>query len=115
MAKQRARELRSNMTDAEALLWVNLRNRQLGGEKFRRQHQIGSFYVDFVSVRSRLIIEVDGSQHVTDLEADNKRTEYLTSKGYRVLRFWNEEVLTEMETVLEVILSSLAYEEPPSP
>ena len=115
MAKQRARELRSNMTDAEALLWVHLRNRQLEGEKFRRQHPIGPFYVDFVSVSSKLIIEVDGGQHVTDREADSKRTEYLTSKGYRVLRFWNDEVLTEIETVLEVILSSLANEEPPSP
>jgi len=103
------------MTDAEALLWGHLRNRQLEGEKFRRQHQIGPYYVDFVSVSGRLIIEVDGGQHVTDREADSKRSEYLTGKGYRVLRFWNHEVLTEIEAVLEAILSSLAKEEAPSP
>jgi len=115
MAKERARELRSNMTDAEARLWGHLRDRRLGAEKFRRQHQIGPYYVDFVSVNSKLIIEVDGGQHVTNEEADSRRTEYLTGKGYRVLRFWNDEVLTDTETVLEMILSALVEGEPPSP
>ena len=115
MATHRARELRSNMTDAEARLWGYLRNRRLGGEKFRRQHQIGPYYVDFVSVNIRLVIEVDGGQHVTNQEEDSKRTEYLAGKGYRDLRFWNDGVLTEIETVLEVILAALEEGQPPSP
>ena len=95
------------MTDAEALLWYNLRSRQLAGAKFRRQHPIGPYYVDFVSLKQKLVIEVDGGQHTTNEEADRKRTDFLNSKGYTVLRFWNHEVLTDTDAVLERICAAL--------
>ena len=109
-----AKKLRKNMTDAEQLLWRHLRDRQLGGYKFRRQHPIGTFVVDFVCLEKELVIEVDGGQHAKQLEPDVKRSDYLKEKGYRILRFWNNEVLQESESVLSVILSSL-NEGPPHP
>lgn len=109
-----ARKLRKNMTDAEQLLWRHFRDRQLGGYKFRRQHPIGTFVVDFVCLEKKLVIEVDGGQHAKQLESDVRRSDYLKEKGYRVLRFWNNEVLQKSESVLSVILSSL-NEEPPHP
>ncbi len=107
MANKRARELRRQMTDAETLLWHHLRNRQLAGSKFRRQHPIGPYYADFACLDKKLVIEVDGGQHATNEEADNTRSEFLASKGFRVLRFWNHDVLTDVEAVLERILSIL--------
>ncbi|MBW2033435.1 MAG: endonuclease domain-containing protein [Deltaproteobacteria bacterium] len=95
------------MTDAERLLWQHLRNRQLGGYKFRRQRPIGSYIVDFVCLEKNIVIEVDGGQHAGQMESDSKRSDYLKEKGYRVMRFWNNEVLKETESVLTVILSSL--------
>jgi very-short-patch-repair endonuclease len=95
------------MTDAERLLWRYLRNRQLGGYKFCRQRPIGSYIVDFVCLEKKLVVEVDGGQHAGQLELDAKRSGYLEDKGYRVLRFWNNEVLTEKESVLTLVLSSL--------
>ena len=112
--KDRARALRKNLTDAEKLLWRRLRNRQLAGWKFRRQHPVGPFIVDFVCLEKKLVIEVDGGQHSTNLKEDIKRSNYLKNKGYRVLRFWNNEVLQEGESVLKVILKSLS-EGSPSP
>lgn len=103
------------MTDVERLLWRRLRNRQLGGHKFRRQHPIGPFFVDFVCLEKKLVIEVDGGQHARNLEADVKRSDYLKERGYQVLRFWNNEVLEESKSVLSVILSSLLKDEPPHP
>lgn len=113
--KHRARTLRKNMTDVERLLWRHLRDRQLGGYKFRRQRPIGPFIVDFVCLEKKLVIEVDGGQHAKSLEADVKRSDYLNEKGYRVLRFWNDEVLQESNSVLSVILSSLFEDVPPHP
>jgi very-short-patch-repair endonuclease len=113
--KHRARSLRKNMTDVERLLWGRLRNRQLGGYKFRRQHPIGQFFVDFVCLEKKLVIEVDGGQHAMNLDADVKRSDYLKERGFRVLRFWNNEVLEERESVLSVILSSLFKVDPPHP
>ena len=113
MNKGLARALRRNMTDAERLLWYNLRDRRLNGYKFRRQYPIGSFIVDFVCVKRKLIVEVDGGQHNWNKDKDANRTEYLEEKGYRVLRFWNNEVLQKIESVLNVILSSLL--DSPSP
>jgi len=75
------------MTDAEQKLWQNLRNRQLGGFKFRRQHPIGPYIVDFVCLEKRIIVEADGGQHASDKNADISRDDYLKKKGYRVLRF----------------------------
>ena len=112
--KYRARALRKNLTDAEKLLWRHLRDRQLDGCKFRRQHPIGKFIVDFVCVEKKLVIEVDGGQHATKVEADLQRSEHLRKKGYRTLRFWNNEVLQKTESVLEAVLLSLS-EDAPSP
>ena len=95
------------MTDAEARMWHHLRNRQLADAKFRREHPIGPYYVDFVSLKHKLIIEVDGGQHLTNEKADSKRTDFLASKGYTVLRFWNHDVLTDSDAVLEKIRASL--------
>ena len=105
--KHLAKKLRKNMTDAERLLWQHLRNRELGGYKFRRQRPIGPYIVDFVCLEKRLVVEVDGGQHAGQVELDTKRSGYLKEKGYRVMRFWNNEVLQETESVLAVILSSL--------
>ena len=113
--KHRARSLRKNMTDVERLLWQRLRDRQLGGFKFRRQHPIGPFFIDFVCLEKKLVVEVDGGQHAKNVEVDVKRSYYLKERGYRVLRFWNNEVLEESESVLSVILSSLLKDDPPHP
>lgn len=112
--KDRARELRRNLTDAESLLWRSLRNRQVSGCKFRRQHPIGPFIPDFVCVERKLIIEVDGGQHATSVSEDTKRSNYLRNKGYQILRFWNNQVLEETDAVLDLILSAL-NDDAPSP
>jgi len=101
-----ARELRKNATDAERLLWKHLKSRQLNGLKFRRQEQIGSYIVDFVCYEQKVVIEADGGQHAEDTASDEKRTLWLIGQGFRVERFWNNEILTNLEGVLEQILSS---------
>ena len=108
---QRARELRKNMTDAEQTLWRRLRGEQLGGH-FRRQAPIGSYIVDFVSFHHRLIIELDGGQHGEANQAayDLERTAFLQGEGFRVLRFWNHEVLQNREGVLQRIWEVLNVE-----
>ena len=104
------------MTDAEQKLWRHLRNRQLCGHKFRRQHEIDHCNVDFVCPGSMLIVEPDGGQHADQLKHDERRTRHLQAGGYRVLRFWNNDVLMDIEGVLTVILASLASPAPhPSP
>ena len=103
------------MTDAERLLWQHLRNRQLGEYKFRRQRPIGPYIVDFVCLEKKLVIEVDGGQHAGQMESDSKRSDYLKEKGYRVMRFWNNEVLKETESVLTVVLSTLDGTSPLTP
>ncbi len=95
------------MTDAERALWGVLRSRQLQGFKFRRQHPIGKFVVDFVCLERKLILELDGGHHAEQIEADAERTAFLESLGFRVLRFWNNEVLTELEGVAQQVLSTL--------
>jgi very-short-patch-repair endonuclease len=112
--KSRARALRRNMTDAERILWRSLRDRKMGGWKFRRQHPIRPFIVDFVCVERRLIIEVDGGQHASKVQADASRSSYLRKKGYKILRFWNNQVLNESEAVLDMILAAL-NDDTPSP
>ena len=101
--KNRAWELRSNQTDVEAKLWRRLRDRQVFGAKFRRQHPIGSYIVDFCCPTLRLIVELDGGQHAEQGAADQTRTYFLESRGYRVLRFWNNQVMTQLDDVLEEI------------
>lgn len=102
-----ARELRQEMTDAESKLWTQLRSHQFEGVHFRRQHVIDPYIVDFCSPREKLIIEVDGSQHLEQEEYDRERTKFLESRGYRVIRFWNHEVLSETDAVLLAILDAL--------
>lgn len=105
--KRNARDLRQNQTDVEGLLWQHLRDRRLAGHKFRRQHPIGAFVADFVCIERRLVVELDGGQHASQIEDDNRRSEYLKSKGYSVVRFWNNEVLKDTQAVLEAILRSI--------
>ncbi|MBS0510316.1 MAG: endonuclease domain-containing protein [Proteobacteria bacterium] len=100
------RRLRNNMTDAEAALWRRLRGRQLGGNKFRRQHPFLDYVLDFVCVERGLVVEVDGGQHL-DSPDDRRRDERLLAAGFRVLRFWNHEVLIETDAVLRAIWSAL--------
>src|ERR1700722_2050686 len=95
-----ARKLRRQQTLAEKLLWRHLRGRRLCDIKFRRQFPIGPYFVDFCSIERRLIIEVDGCQHADRSGDDEVRTTYLTSRGYRVLRFWNDQVLANAVQVL---------------
>ncbi|MGD0072963.1 MAG: DUF559 domain-containing protein [Candidatus Binataceae bacterium] len=105
--RQRAHSLRADLTDAETLLWSRLRDRQLAGVKFRRQHPIGPYIVDFCCVEHHLIVEVDGGQHAEAASADEKRSAYLTSFGFKVLRFWNGDVLANIEGVLIRIAENL--------
>ncbi len=104
--KHNAIELRKEPTPAEAKLWLRIRNDQLG-VTFRRQHAIGNYIPDFCSPKTKLIIELDGSQHLEQEEYDMERTAFLESKGYRVLRFYNNDVMKNIEKVLEVILENL--------
>jgi very-short-patch-repair endonuclease len=98
-----ARKLRKGSTRVEAILWSRLRARQIEGAKFRRQQPIGEFIVDFVCFEKKLVIELDGGQHKQAREKDHQRDRKLTEDGYTVLRFWNNEVLGNLEGVLEVI------------
>ncbi len=102
----RARQLRRNQTRAELELWMRLRGRQLGA-KFRRQYPVGAYIVDFCCLERQLVIELDGGQHSEQMEADRKRTAYITSRGFRVLRFWNDQVLKDTYAVLDQILCEL--------
>jgi very-short-patch-repair endonuclease len=97
------RALRNNMSDAEQVLWHLLRGRQISGLKFRRQHPFGDFILDFVCLENKLVIEVDGGQHGQQSGYDENRTQKLQAAGFRVLRFWNNKVLQEIESVKEKI------------
>ncbi len=105
--KERARALRANRTDAGNRIWYFLRNRRLSGYKFIREYVIENYIVDFVCRDKKLIIEIDGSQHIDAVEYDQKRTNYLKAKGYKVIRFWNNEIFTNIQIVLEKILYTL--------
>jgi very-short-patch-repair endonuclease len=100
------------MTDAERKLWSALRGRQLLGRKFRRQHPAKGFYLDFVSLEDKLIVEVDGSQHL-DSAHDARRGAVLMRRGFRILRFWNHDVLKELLEVVDVIERALLEGPPP--
>ena len=105
--KDRVRSLRQDMTDAENRMWYFLRNRRLNGYKFVREYVIGFYIADFVCREKKLIIEVDGGQHMDAIEYDQRRTAHLIKLGYNVLRVWNNEVFNNIEGVLATILSSL--------
>jgi len=94
LPRDTARRLRANATEAEQKLWSQLRKRQLYGFQFRKQYSIAPFFVDFICLEARLIIEVDGAQHADQKEQDQSRSESLHTSGYHVLRFWNFEVLS---------------------
>jgi len=108
-----AKTLRSSQTDAEKKLWHCLRDKRLGGIKFKRQQPLGPYIVDFCSFESKVIIELDGGQHAKEAEKEAKRTRYLSERGYKVIRFWDNEVLSSVEAVQEVLLEKLI--ESPSP
>jgi very-short-patch-repair endonuclease len=103
------KELRKRQTDAEGWLWHRLRNRQIEGFKFRRQHRIGHYVVDIMCLEKKLIIEIDGGQHneVLNQARDRMRTNWLEKEGYQLLRFWDNEVLTNIEGVLKLIRQEL--------
>jgi len=111
----RSRELRQNATQAERKLWQHISARKLQGVRFNRQFPIGQFICDFVSRDRMLVIELDGGQHSTSTEYDAKRTRFLESQGYRVIRFWNDEVMENIEGVLQVIGRTLDNMPSPSP
>jgi len=114
----RARQPRKSSTDAEKTLWQDLRSRQLFGHRFKRQHPIGNYFVDFVCLESNLVVELDGGQHLESSEYDAARAAYLGNRGFSIVRPWNNQVSNEMDGVKESILlalNSVAKETKPSP
>jgi very-short-patch-repair endonuclease len=102
-----ARRLRNEATDAERHLWRYLRREHLAGFKFRRQYPVAGYIVDFVCIPARLVLELDGGQHLDAMDHDARRTRAIEAQGYRVLRFWNDDVLLRTEAVLEEVLRHL--------
>ncbi len=107
MASRHARELRKNPTNSETRLWWHLRSKQLGGFRFRRQQAMGPYIVDFFCPEARLVVEVDGGQHAWNEAEDAARTDWLERRGYRVLRFWNNAVIENIDGVVLAILEAL--------
>jgi very-short-patch-repair endonuclease len=105
-----AKTLRRNLTDAEQKLWYHLRAHRFMGRKFKRQKPMGRYVVDFVCLEEKLIIELDGGQHAENIEYDQERDSWLRNQGYMVLRFWNNELMNETESVLEQIRIVLDHE-----
>lgn len=112
MASTIARRLRANATDAEIRLWSRLRRKQLAGFRFRRQQPVGPYVVNFCCLSARLIIEVDGGQHA-DSVRNERRTAWLETKGFPMIRFWNHDVLSNTEGVLLAIEEALSVRPPP--
>ncbi len=104
---EHARRLRKEPTPAEIKLWARLRGNKLNGVSFRRQHAIGNYVPDFCSPKAKLIIELDGSQHLEQEQYDKERTKYLESQGYSVIRFWNNDVFKGIDGVIRVILFAM--------
>jgi very-short-patch-repair endonuclease len=113
--KSLARRLRQQATDAERMLWKHLRARRMAGHKFRRQVVIEPYIVDFVCLEARLIVEADGGQHLEQVQDDLKRSVFLESLGYKVIRFWNHEILGDTYSVLERIHDCLIDVPSPQP
>ena len=103
----RAKQLHREMTEPEVRIWSHLRAHRMGSVHFRNQHSIGNYIVDFYAPRKKLIIELDGSQHLEQEEYDAERTEFLKSRGYKVLRFWNNNIMNDIGSVLNVIWDTL--------
>jgi very-short-patch-repair endonuclease len=111
MAKTTARRLRQLMTDAERRLWFAMRDRRLAGYKFRRQHPIENYIVDFACTKHHLVVEADGGQHAENAR-DELRTEKIEALGWRVIRFWNNDILSNTEGVILTILRELEFDRP---
>ncbi len=109
-----AKNLRTRLTDAERTLWLHLRSHRLRGYKFKRQQPLGPYIADFVCFSARLVIEVDGAQHL-DSVRDAERDRWMSDNGFRILRFWNDQVLRETEAVLEAIWNALGDTPSPQP
>ena len=107
LGTNRARDLRKNPTEAEKRLWKHLRHRQLDGYKFYRQFPFPPYFADFLCREGKLVVEVDGGQHAEDAAYDQERTRYMERHGYTVLRFWNNEVLSNTEGVLMIVAQKL--------
>ena len=105
-----AKQLHRNMTPAEVKLWAYLRAHRMKDIHFRNQHAIGNYVVDFCAPRRKLIIELDGSQHLEQEEYDEERTRYLESQGYKVIRFWNNDVIKDIDNVILAIIHALENE-----
>jgi very-short-patch-repair endonuclease len=114
MSLKYAKKLRSNMTDAEQRLWYRLRGHRFDNVKFKRQVPIGPYIVDFACLNRNLILEIDGGQHA-DNERDRRRDQWLQAQGFHVLRFWNNDVLKQTNSVLEMIAQALNDHQPSSP
>lgn len=115
---EQARELRINATDAERRLWSAIRNRQLSGVRFNRQVRIGPYICDFAARTPGLVIELDGGQHMLEASSDSKRTRFLEADGYHVLRFWNHEVMENLDgvvTAIEMTLKALPLDRSHAP
>ncbi len=110
-----AKTLRTHQTDAEQRLWYHLRAHRFMDMKFKRQKPVGNYIVDFVCLEQKLIVEIDGGQHAEQMTYDQCRDAWLRNQGYRVLRFWNNEVLQQLEGVLEKIRLAIALSPYPSP
>ena len=110
-----AKKLRKNLTDAERRLWQQLKRRKIAAVKFRRQQPLGPFVVDFVCFERRVIVEVDGGQHAERVANDEQRTRWLEAQGYRVLRFWNNDVIANTAAVAQAILDAVDNKSDPPP
>ena len=110
--RDHVRQLRINQTDAERQLWTMLRSRRFAGFKFRRQQPIDHYIADFCCLEKRLIIELDGGQHASQQSYDDQRTRYLNENGFRVLRFWNNQLMAERNAVMEMIFNALSPHPP---
>ncbi|WP_202305199.1 endonuclease domain-containing protein [Dryocola clanedunensis] len=115
MDREHIKALRQNMTPEERILWKSLRNRQFAEFKFRRQHPLRPFIVDFACLEAKLIVELDGGQHDENRRYDEERRRWLEKRGWKVLRFWNNEFRANQEGVLMEILASLNARSIPSP
>ncbi len=107
--------LRRSMTNVERMLWKVLKNKQLNGHRFRRQHPVGQYITDFACLEQKTIIELDGGQHSEQLAYDEQRTSFLRAHGWKVLRFWNNDVLNNLEGVFSIIVANLTDSPPSQP
>src|SRR3990172_12937668 len=107
---KRARALRKELTPAERKLWAHLRGDKLNEVNFRRQHAIGKYIVDFCSVKEKLVIELDGSEHIEQAEYDAERSRFLESRGYKVIRFWNNQIMNDINGVIRALILAMEPE-----